>query len=125
MKKIKFESTVKLWIDMSVLGFIYKPTPRPGKFLSVLDTISYLVENINSQGNLPFFIKSLFLTAVFTPLLYSSNFYIICIGWVLILVPGFMLAIQLFHLLICQILCISMTPLCLIDDVLSSFKDSK
>lgn len=113
MKKIKFESTVELWRNWSVLGFIYKPTLQ-GKWTN----------NVNTQGNLPFFLKWLFLTAVFAPLLYSSNLYIICIGWVLLLVPGFMLAANLFVLLISHILCISMTPLCLIDDVLSSFKDS-
>ena len=114
MKKIKFESTVELWRDMSVLGFIYKPTFQ-GKWTN----------KVNTQGNLPFFLKWLFLTALFAPFLYSSNFYIICIGWVLILVPGFMLAVNLGVLLINQILCLSMTPLCLIDDIISSFKDSK
>ncbi|MEG4105801.1 hypothetical protein [Microcoleus sp. S13_C5] len=114
MNKIKFESTVELWRDMSLLGFIYKPTFQ-GKWTN----------KVNTKGNLPFFLKWLFLTALFAPLLYSSNFYIICIGLVLILVPGFMLALNLWVLLVLQILCISMTPLCLIDDVLSSLKDSK
>ena len=114
MKKIKFESTVELWIDLSVLGFIYKPAYRGGGS-----------RNINTQGNLPFFLNWLFLTAVFAPLLYSSNFYIICIGLVLILIPGFMLAVNLGVLLVLQLVCISMTPLCLINDVLSSLKDSK
>ncbi len=99
---------------MSILGFIYKPTSREN-----------WSKNVNTQGNLPFFLKWLFLTVVFAPLLYSSNPYIICIGLVLLLVPGFMLAVQLFVLLVLQILCISMTPLCLINDVLSSLKDSK